>query len=614
MRVDAVQPGEGLHGLNAGQALVDVQGVQQGLVEAGLILLRHQQHLVFAGGEVLRQFRFPNALVHRNFGVGNAGGLVVFDGSRKGHQGLDGVSLLLNVAVKTLLVANGLKARAGDHHRLRPPANLVARECLKVLHHHLRFLGDVVGMQLHEAGQGAGGLLALHIRVVIARLDELVVAIVGNIVLQHIEDEAFLNGLTHGVAVAGLAIAPKDLERPVLRRGGEGEKAQVRLPPALRHAEEQRLHVLPGHALLGRLLSCPFPQFFAAQHFLHGGGRLSALGTVRLVDEHGAASGWQGVGGLFGCFMRGVAPSRSPAEGSFLRHLEQLAGNERELLQGGDDDGNSALQGFCQLARALVHLLHHAMLVLELIDGVLQLLIQHDAVRHDDHAIEDTGVFRVVQRRQTMRQPSDGVALAAAGGMLDQGVVPHAFPPRHIDQQAHRLKLVVAGKDQRLRLHLAPLLIALLFALQVQETGQQVQQAAALQNFLPKVGGAVVASFRVRRVAGAGISALVKGQKARGRARQPGGHLHGFGIDSEMNQGAPLEGKNWRLRVSVALILPAGILHSLPCERILQLKGCNGNAVHAKHHIQGLFRTGREVQLPGDAKPVGGVASFKLWI
>ena len=266
------------------------------------------------------------------------------------------------------------------------------------------------------------------------------------------------------------------------------------------------------------------------------------------------------------------------------------------------------------MARAFVHLLHDAMLVLELIDGVLQLLIQHDAVRHHNHAVEDAGVVRVVQRRQTMRQPSDGVALAAAGRMLDQGVVPHAFAPRHIDQQAHRLKLVVAGKDQGLHLHLAPLLIALLFALQVQEAGQQVQQAATLQNFLPKVGGAVVAPFRVRRVAGGTVAALVEGQKARGRARQPGGHLHGFGIDGEMNQGAPLERKNRRLRVSVALILPVGILHSLPSEWILQLKGCDGNAVHAEHHIQGLFRTGQEVQLPGDADPVRRVAGLKLQV
>ena len=80
VRVGAVQPGKSLHGLNAGQALVDVQAVQQGLVEAGLVLFRHQQHLVFPGGEVLRQFRFTDALVHLHFGVGDAGGLVVFDG------------------------------------------------------------------------------------------------------------------------------------------------------------------------------------------------------------------------------------------------------------------------------------------------------------------------------------------------------------------------------------------------------------------------------------------------------------------------------------------------------------------------------------------------------
>ena len=452
-------------------------------------------------------------------------------------------------------------------------------------------------MQLHEAGQGAGGLLALHVRVVVARLDELVVATVGNIALQHVQDEPFLNGLAHGVAVGGFAIAPEDFERFVLGRGGEGEEAQVRLPAALRHAEEQGLHVLPGQAFLGGLLPCLRPQFLAAQHFLHGGGCLPALGTVRLVDKHGAATGWQGTGCI---------------NAAFIGHLEQLPGDERELLQGGDDDGNPALQGFRQLARAFVHLPHHAVLVLELVDRVLQLLIEHDAVRHHDHAVENAGAVRIVQRGQTMRQPSDGVALAAAGGMLDQGVVPHAFAPRQFDQQAHGLQLVVAREDQSLDLGLAPLLVAPLFTLQMQKTGQQVQQAAALQDFLPKVGGAVVASLRVRRVAGAGIAALVEGQKARGRARQPGGHPHGFGIDGKVNQRAPLELKDGRPRIPVALVLPAGILNGLPRERVLQLQGGDRDAVQAERQIQGLFGIGREAQLPGDAHAVCRVAGVQL--
>ena len=501
VRVGAVQAREGLHGLDAGQALVHIQGVQQGLVETGLVLLGHQQHLVIPGGEALGQFRLPNALVHLHFGVGNAGGFVVFHGAGERHEGFDVIVLLLDVVVEAQFVAHGLQARTGDHHRLRPPTNLVAGERLKVFHHHPRFLVDVVRMELHIPRQSAGGLLAFHVGVFVARLEQLVVAVVGNVVSQHVQNEAFFNGLAHGVAMGGFAIAPEDLERLVLRRGGEGEETQVRLPPALRHAEEQGLHLFTGHAFLRGPLPRLLPQFLTSEHFLHGRGRLAALGAMCLVDDDGAAAGWQRAGALFA---------------AFFRHLEQLAGHERKLLQRGDDDGNPALQRFGQLTRALVHLPHHAMLVLELIDGVLQLLVEHDAVRHHDHAVEDAGVLGVVQRSQTMRQPSDGVALAAARRMFDQGVVPHAFLPRHCNQLTHRLKLVVARKDQALRLGFAPLVVSSFLTLQVQETRQQIQQAAALQHLFPEIGGSVVAPVRVGRVAGTAIATLVEGQEAGG--------------------------------------------------------------------------------------------------
>ena len=59
----------GLHRLNAVEALVDVHRVQQRLVEAGLVLLGDDQHLVLLGREFLRQLGFANAAVHADFGV-----------------------------------------------------------------------------------------------------------------------------------------------------------------------------------------------------------------------------------------------------------------------------------------------------------------------------------------------------------------------------------------------------------------------------------------------------------------------------------------------------------------------------------------------------------------
>ena len=48
-RVGAVEPREGLHGLDAREPLVHVHRVQQRLVEAGLVLLGDDQHLVLVG-------------------------------------------------------------------------------------------------------------------------------------------------------------------------------------------------------------------------------------------------------------------------------------------------------------------------------------------------------------------------------------------------------------------------------------------------------------------------------------------------------------------------------------------------------------------------------------
>ena len=65
------------------------------------------------------------------------------------------------------------------------------------------------------------------------------------------------------------------------------------------------------------------------------------------------------------------------------------------------------------MARALVDPLDHAAFMLELVDGVLQLLVEHDPVGDDNHAVEHALVAAVVQRRQPVRQPADRVALAA---------------------------------------------------------------------------------------------------------------------------------------------------------------------------------------------------------
>ena len=228
--------------------------------------------------KTLRQLLLPDSLVHLLLGVGDAGRPVVLDDSREGHQRLDRVSLLPDVAIEALLVANRFEARPGDHHRLGAPANPVAGDGVEVLHHHFRLLRDVVRVQPHETSQGAGGLLPLHVRIVRTRLEQPVVGGIRRVVIQHVEDEALLDRLAHGVPVGGLAAAPEDLQGLVLRGRGEGEEAQVRLPPAFGHAEKERFQVLAAFevALRGRLTARPHAQRLAAEHLLERGRRLAA--------------------------------------------------------------------------------------------------------------------------------------------------------------------------------------------------------------------------------------------------------------------------------------------------------------------------------------------------
>ena len=468
---------------------------------------------------------------------------------------------------------------------------------LEVLDHHLGLLRDIVRMQPHESRQRQRGLLALDVGIVLACLEQPEVRPVRGVVLQHVEDELLLDRLPHGVAVRGLPVTAEHGERLVLRGGGEGKEAQVRLLAALGHAAEEFFHVFP--AFLGRALAGFFPKLLAAQHFLEVGRRLAALRAVRLVDDDRATPGG------------GRPRAGRPA---FLGHLEQLARDERKFLQGGDDHRHRILKRFCELTRALVDPLHDAAPVFKLVDRVLELLIEHHAIGDHDDAVEDARVGGIVQEREPMRQPTDRVALAAARGMLDEVAVPHPLAAGGVDQHAHRFELVIAGEDHGLRLDLASLVVALLVDLQVDEAGEEVEQAVALQHLFPQVCRAVGPTRRVGRVSGCSGATLVEGKKVRRRARQSGGHEHGLGVHGKVHQRAALEFEDRLARVAVLLVLPARILDPLARERVLQFQRSHGNAVQAQGDIERLLGAWREMELAGQSQAIGGVAGFKLRI
>ena len=299
---------------------------------------------------------------------------------------------------------------------------------------------------------------------------------------------------------------------------------------------------------------------------------------------------------------------------AFLGHLEQLARDEREFLHRGDDHRHGVLESLGELSRAVVDPLHDAALVFELIDGVLKLLVEHDAIGDHYHAVEDPLVHRIVKGRKSVRQPTDGVALAAARRMFDEVVVTHALATGGFHQHAHRLELVEAGEDHGLGLDLAALIVAFFFDLQVDEAGEEVEKAVALQHLFPQVCCPVGSARGIGRVPGGSGGSLVEGKKARGRARQAGGHEHGFGVHAKVHQRAVLEFEDRLVRVAVLLILPACMLDPLARKGVFQFQRGHWDAVQAQRDIEGFFRAWRVTELAGQSQAIRGVAGFEFRI
>ena len=114
-----------------------------------------------------------------------------------------------------------------------------------------------------------------------------------------------------------------------------------------------------------------------------------------------------------------------------------------------------------------------------------------------------------------MGQPGDGVALAAARGVLDQVALAGAAVSSVGKQSAHHIKLVVARPD------LDFLLPPGLLVLGLHDLGvvlEDVGQVLAGQHLVPQIVG--LETMRVGQVARAVVPAAVEGQKPRRLALQ----------------------------------------------------------------------------------------------
>ena len=105
------------------------------------------------------------------------------------------------------------------------------------------FWADVVRVQAHEPCEALAAFLLFTWGSSSYCFDQAVISLVGRVVLEDIQDEAFLDCLAHAVKVEcfGLSIRPRLTEyfdRLVLRSCRKGEEADIRLSPPLRHGLE----------------------------------------------------------------------------------------------------------------------------------------------------------------------------------------------------------------------------------------------------------------------------------------------------------------------------------------------------------------------------------------
>lgn len=86
--------------------------------------------------------------------------------------------------------------------------------------------------------------------------------------------------------------------------------------------------------------------------------------------------------------------------------------------------------------------------MLDLLDGILQLLVQHLAVGHHDHAVKVRLTIRAAHANQRMCGPGDGVGLAGASAVLDQIRLLRSFHAHGVDHLGHTFPLLETREDQ----------------------------------------------------------------------------------------------------------------------------------------------------------------------
>ena len=431
-----------------------------------------------------------------------------------------------------------------------------------MLHDNLNPLCDVGFMQFHKPCNLALGSIGLAARVLLDFLIDLIESRVFCIVLQHIQDETFLNCLLHRVDMECLTLAPgvqatEQLNGGRLRRCGKGKHRHI--------------------GLLAVALD------FIGDHIFHICFDLFARTEGHGNSRHIFTSG----GGM--CLVNDDCKT-------LIFQPLHAVNDIRELLNGGSDNFGIAIQCYCQVSGVAL-IVHHANktgLMLHTHDGFLQLAVNNHAVGNDDDIIENNLIVGIMQRSQTVSQPCDGVGLAGTGTVLNQIVLRGAVFTDISQNLADNIQLMIARENEVFgTFHLAGLLIDLFLHLNENELADEVKDGILGQNILPHIGHAVlVLKCGVTCTGGHTFTIThVERKEECSFSRKSGGHVDLFQIHSEVDKAACLEQEQTGLGATLGAVLIDGILVRLSGGVALQLKGDDGKAVQEDNHINALFIT-----------------------
>ena len=232
-RADTVQAGERLNGRHTLQLFENIHSAELRLVKPSLILVCNQKHLVFVLVKFLRQTIFRET-VHGSLGIF---GFIVRELylAGKRHQSLNvRVSLLLGIVLKSLTVLHSALSGCGDDHCLCHAAEFGHYGCAEMLHDDLHPLGNVRFMQLHETGNLSLCIDCFAPRVFFDFLVDLIESVISRVVLKHIKNKSFLNGLLHGIDMERFTLTfcvqtTEQLNGRRLRCGSESKHGHVGL-------------------------------------------------------------------------------------------------------------------------------------------------------------------------------------------------------------------------------------------------------------------------------------------------------------------------------------------------------------------------------------------------